>query len=296
MAQRLTIQHHFINMDRRERPKSRSISKIRDQLNRIRWMNLAQYHTLQLAIKSKSVRGLKSTLKAYNRITKFCIKFSENLIDDGSHFKFLICGAEDSPKTAAKMHKSIDDIYTKDNNISNYVRIHFDSADHFSDLLKHPRYIHDPDVFIFVSNLSKSFRGWTRERKFFRDAVQYFEENRMPSYVYVLDARQDCTFLRLIQLFRLFVPLRARNFQPCFQNETHLKVWQLKWRCDKFSNLIEVLTEAYFICHFREVNGRDSPYLSRSDRASIEAWISPSKITFFCFIFIWYSLFKLMNP
>ncbi|VUZ49628.1 unnamed protein product [Hymenolepis diminuta] len=252
-------------MDRRERFKSRSKLGKSNQLNRIRWMNLALYHTLQLAIKSKSVKRLQSSLKAYNRITKFCIKFSADSVCDGSYFKFLICGAEDTLKIAARVHKSIDDIYSRDNNLSVYVRMYFDAAEHFTDIIKQPEFIRDPDVFIFVSNLPKSFRGWIRERRFFREAVQYFEENRMPNCVFVVDARQDGTFLRLIQLFRLFVPHRARNFQPCFQNETHLKLWQLKWRSDRFSNLLEVLTEAYFICHFRKTNANDSPY-----RASIE--------------------------
>ncbi|KAM3188376.1 hypothetical protein ACTXT7_000350 [Hymenolepis weldensis] len=232
-------------MNRSKRPKSQSKSKKSKQLNRIRWMNLAQYHALQLAIKSKSVRELQSSLRAYNRITKFCIKFSASSICDGSFFKFLVCGSEDTLKIATRIHKSIDDIYSKDNNLSIYVKIHFDAAKHFTDIIKQPGVVRDPDVFIFVSNLPISFRGWIRERKFFREAVQYFQENHMPDYVFILDAHQDGTFLRLIRLFQMFVPLRARNFQPCFQNETHLKLWQLKWRCDKFSNLIELLQTQY---------------------------------------------------
>ncbi|VDO09431.1 unnamed protein product [Rodentolepis nana] len=228
----------------------------RMQLNRICWLNLAQYHAIRLAIESRSPEEMICTLGVYNYITKFITKLSYRNVNDGPLVKVLMCGVNLTPKLTEKLNKTVGNAFEENAIMKSYMRVVIGVNVSFAELINSPRSIPEPDVFIFVSNMSEDFGGWGGERAFFREATSYFLNVHMPHCVFVLDAKIGANFERLIKLFRKFVPSAARCYQPCLQNKTHFKVWQLRRKEGVFANLVKILIEAFSVCYFRKVGDR----------------------------------------
>nr|CDS30362.1 hypothetical transcript [Hymenolepis microstoma]CDS30369.1 hypothetical transcript [Hymenolepis microstoma] len=236
-------------------------SRKRMQLNRICWLSLSLYHAFRIAIESKALGELLSALEAYNFVTKFITKLSHREVTDGPKLKVLICGVKFTTNLTERLNRSIKAVFEQNAIVKAHMQHSIGANLPFADLIQSSKFIANPDVLIFVSNLCKHFRGWKKEMVFFRAAASYFLRVHMPTCVFVVDAHEGSNFHRLIQLFRKFVPSTARNLQPCFQNKTYFKVWQFRQKEGLFTNLSKILSDAYSACYFKRMGVNLSLYL-----------------------------------
>lgn len=220
----------------------------RKVLNRIRWMNISLYRGLRVAIESKSVEKLRQCLKCYSCITTISkTPLSGINVKDGV-LKFAVCGPVTSCKVASAVSKAVINAHRQNKILLRSTNFRFFLSKNFNHLTNLPEFLSRLDALFIVTSLSKDLRGWRRTAKFLKDVRRYFQSHRSPYFVYILDSKKKTNFCRLIQLFRMFVPLRSINLQPGFEVRTNIKLWRLCWKMDNISNLNQILTEACFLC------------------------------------------------